>query len=165
MSPVVKNVSFELNFWHESKFLDFAKCHPSQVRRTKFSTQVKIFLDFVKFYPLLVRSGQNSHFWAKFSTRLKISGFCQISSFACPEWLNSWFWAWFWLQLKISEFYHISSFTCPEWSKMFVFSQIFNTTQNFLILQNFVLFFFFFFFFFYVRAYLGINSMKLKQMA
>ena len=26
-------------------------------------------------------------------------------------------------------------------------------------------FFFFFFFFFYVRAYLGINSMKLKQMA
>ena len=25
--------------------------------------------------------------------------------------------------------------------------------------------FFFFFFFFYVRAYLGINSMKLKQMA
>ena len=26
-------------------------------------------------------------------------------------------------------------------------------------------FFFFFFFFFYVRAYVGINSMKLKQMA
>ena len=28
-----------------------------------------------------------------------------------------------------------------------------------------LLIFFFFFFFFYVRAYLGINSMKLKQMA
>ena len=48
----------------------------------------QIFLDFVKFHPLLVRSGQNSHFWAKFSTRQKISGFCYISSSACPEWSN-----------------------------------------------------------------------------
>ena len=39
------------------------------------------FLDFDKFYPLQVRSGKKSQFWAKFSKRLKICVFCQFSPF------------------------------------------------------------------------------------
>ena len=84
---------FKPNFQRDWKYLDFAKFHPSQVWSgqksifwARFSTQIKIFLDFVKFHPLLVQSGQHSHFLAKFAAWLKISGFCQISSFACPEW-------------------------------------------------------------------------------
>ena len=48
--------------------------------------------------------------WAKFSTRLKISGFCQISSFADSEWL-----------------------------KLSILIKILNATKNFWILQNFLL--------------------------
>ena len=188
---------FKPNFQCDWKYLDFAKFHPSQVWSgqksifwARFSTQIKIFLDFVKFHPLLVQSGQHSHFLAKFAAWLKISGFCQISSFACPEWsktlnfgldfdcdwkfLNfttfhplhvqsgqkcqlwakfltrikiSWFckmssfagqeWsksrlqAEFSTRLKISGFCHISSFVGLEWSKIWFLSQIFNTNQNF----------------------------------
>ena len=125
---VVKNVNFEPNFQLDSKCLHFAKLKPSQVQ-----------------------SGQKCKFWSEFKTGLKISGFCQISSFAggvvknvnfepnfqpdskCLHFAkfhplhvqsgqNSQFCAWFWLRLKISEFYHISSFACPEWSKMSVVS-------------------------------------------
>ena len=63
MSWVFKNVNFELNFWHESKFLDFAKFHPSQVRsdqtldfKPNFQRDWK-FLDFAKFSP-----GGHSHY-------------------------------------------------------------------------------------------------------
>ena len=63
MSWVVKNLSFELNFWHKSKFLDFAQFHPLKVMQEQ----------------------SNSRFQAKFSTRLKIFGFCQTSSFAGLE--------------------------------------------------------------------------------
>ena len=57
MSWVFKNVNFEQNFWHESKFLDFAKFHPSKVRngqtldfKPNFQRDWK-FLDFAKFSP------------------------------------------------------------------------------------------------------------------
>ena len=60
---VVKNVSFELNFRHKSKFLDFAKFHSSQVRigqtlhfKPNFQHDWK-FLDFAKFHPSQVQSG------------------------------------------------------------------------------------------------------------
>ena len=106
MSPVVKNVSFELNFLHESKcwlckMSSFAGQEWSNSRfQAKFSTRLKIsgfcqihhwrvhsdqnliftpnfqndskFLDVVKFLPLQVQSGQKSHFWARFSTQIKI---------------------------------------------------------------------------------------------
>ena len=49
-------------------------------------------------------SGEKCQFWAKFSTWIKISGFCQVSSFEDPE--------------------------C---SKMLILSQIFKATQNFWI--------------------------------
>ena len=48
--------------------------------------------------------------WAKFSTRLQISGCCQISSF-----------------------------TGPEWSKISFLSQVFNTALNFFISPNVIL--------------------------
>ena len=198
MSWVVKNVSFELNFWHESKFLDFAKFYPSKVMQersnsrfqakfsmrlkissfavlevvvkkshfwVKFSTQINIFMDFVKFHPLLVLSGQNSHnlsqifnvtknFWIlpnfilqvcmswvvknlnfgqKFSTWLKISGFCQISSFAgqalppCQKSLEPNFQQ----CSKFLDFTKFYPFAGPEWSKLSILSQIFNASQKF----------------------------------
>ena len=134
-------MSVELNFRHESKFLDFAKFHPSQkwskvvknlIFEPDFQHKSNFFLDFVKFYPLLVWSGQNSHFLAKFSTQLKISGFCQISSFACTEWAKHTnfapefsiffpsgqkcqFWAKCSTWIKISWFCKISSFAGQEW--------------------------------------------------
>ena len=93
MSRVVKNVSCELNFWHESKFLDFAKFHPSQVRsgqtldfKPNFQRDWK-FLDFAKFHPSQVWSGQKSHFWAKFSTQIKI--FLDFVKFH-PSWSFKW---------------------------------------------------------------------------
>ena len=45
-----------------------------------YNTTSLKFLDFAISYPLHVLSGQKSQFWAKFSTWLKISGICQISS-------------------------------------------------------------------------------------
>ena len=63
VSWVVENVSFELNFRQESKFVNFAKI-------ASFTGQ----------------KWSNSRFQAKFSTRLKISGFCQVSSFAGLKW-------------------------------------------------------------------------------
>ena len=69
------------------------------------------FLDCAKFHPLHVQSGRILNFGLDFDC--------------------NW---------KFHVFYHISSFAFHEWSKMFVFSQIFNTTQNFLIVQDFVLY-------------------------
>ena len=94
------------------------------------------FLHFVKFHFF---AGQECQFWAKFLRQLKISGFSQISFFAGPEWSNSQFWSKFSPRLKISEFCQISSFACSERSKMSVLSRIFNTTENFRILPNFIL--------------------------
>ena len=59
---VVKSVNFEPNLNGTENFWIFAKFHPQ------------------------VPSGQKSDFWTKFLTWLKISGFCQISSFAGPAW-------------------------------------------------------------------------------
>ena len=121
-----QTLDFKQNFQHDWKYLDFAKFHPSQVWSgqksifwARFSTQIKIFLGFVKFHP---QSGQHCHFLAKFSAWLKISGFAKFHPLHVQSSQNSQFWAWFWLRLKISEFYHISSFACPEWSKMSVVS-------------------------------------------
>ena len=127
--PAWSKISFLSQiFQHLSKFLDFAKFHPSQVQsgqNSQFWANFKRdwkFLNFIKFHPSHVPSGQKCMFFAKFSTRLKISGFCSFSSFTCPV---------------CSEFYQISSFACPKWSKMYVFCQIFIKTQNFWILANF----------------------------
>ena len=80
-SRALSKISFlRLGFQHCSKFLYFAP----------------------NFILLGSRSGQNSQLWAKFSTPLKISRFCQISLFVGPE-----------------------------WSKMLILSQIFKATQNF----------------------------------
>ena len=58
--------------------VDFAKCHPSQVRsgqtlyfKPNFQRDWK-YLDFAKFHPSQVWSGQKSIFWARFSTQIKI---------------------------------------------------------------------------------------------
>ena len=128
-SGVVKlSISSQI-FNATEKYLDFAKFHPSQVWSgqksifwARFSAQIKIFLDFVKFHPLLAQSGQHSHFLAKFSAWLKISGFCQISSFACPEWSKLSILGL--ILIAIENFWILphSSFACPEWSKMSVVS-------------------------------------------
>ena len=123
MSRVVKNVSFELNFWHESKFLDFAKFHPSQVRsgqnldcKPNFQRDWK-YLDFAIFHPSQVWSGQKSDFWAKFSTQIKIFlDFVKFYPLLVQSGQHSHFWAKFSTRLKISGLCQISSFACPEWS-------------------------------------------------
>ena len=89
-----QTLDFRSNFQHDWKFLDFAKFNfilrrsgvvKNLIFEPNFQHKSKFFWIFVKFHPLLVWSGQNFHFWAKFLTRLKISGFCQILSYACPE--------------------------------------------------------------------------------
>ena len=155
MSRVVKKVSCELNFWHKSKFLDFAKFHPSQVRsgqnldcKPNFQCDWK-YLDFAIFHPSQVWSGHKLSIWAWFLLRLKISEFYQLSSFTCPQfwakfltrikisslagqgWSNSWFQVKFTKRLKISGLCQILSFAGLEWSKIYFLSQIFNTNQNF----------------------------------
>ena len=116
MSPVVKNVSFELNFWHESKCW---LCKMSSLAGQEWS---------------------NSLFQAKFSTRLKISGFCQISSFAGLEWSKIYFLSQiFNTNQNFSRFCQISSFVGSEWSTLSFFSQICSVTENFWILPNFIL--------------------------
>ena len=74
-------------------FLDFAKFHPLQVRSSQtldlkpnFQRNWK-FLDFAKFHPSQVWSGQKSHFWAKFSTQIKI--FLDFVKFH-PSWSFKW---------------------------------------------------------------------------
>ena len=120
---------------------------------SQISTQIKIFLDFVKFILCWFGVVKTLIIWAKFSTQLKISGFCQISSFACPE------------CSKLSNFVSIFSTTKNFWRLSFLFqhdskfpdfakfhpllvrsgqnshnlSQIFNATENFWILPNFIL--------------------------
>ena len=117
MSPVVKNVSFELNFWHESKCW---LCKMSSFAGQDFKS--------------------NSWFQAKFSTRLKISGFCQISSFVGLEWSKIYFLSQiFNTNQNFSGFCQISSFAGSEWSTLSFFSQIFSVTENFWILPNFIL--------------------------
>ena len=91
MLPVVKNVSFELNFWHESKcwlckMSSFAGQEWSNSWfLAKFSTRLKI-SGFAKFHPSQVWSGQKSIFEPDFQHKSNFSGFCQISSFAGSEW-------------------------------------------------------------------------------
>ena len=77
--------------------------------------------------------------WAKFSTQLQISGCCQISSFAGPEWskvsiLSQMFDA-------TENFWIVPNFIlCMLWVvKNVSFELVFDTNQNFLILQNFIL--------------------------
>ena len=141
-SRVVKNVNFEPNFQGNSKFLDLAKFHLSQVP-----------------------SGLS--IWAKFSLRMKIFKFCKISSFPCSEWskmsvliqifntaenvrilqnfilrwsfLKMSIWVKFSTQLQISGCCQISSFAGPEWSKVSILSQMFSATENFWIVPNFIL--------------------------
>ena len=162
-----QTLNLEPNFKGHSKFLDFAKFHPLKVMQkgsnsrfqAKFSTRLKIsqkrfwvvktlnfdqnfkcdwkFLNFTKFPPSHVPSGQKCQFLAKFSMWLKISWFCPISSFAGSEWSKISLWAKFWTLLKISGFYQISSFAGPEWSKLSILSQIFSTTGNFWMLPKF----------------------------
>ena len=116
MSPVVKNVSFELNFWHESKCW---LCKMSSFAGQEWS---------------------NSWFQAKFSTWLKISGFCQISSFAGLEWSKIYFLSQiFNTNQNFSVFCQISSFAGSEWTTLSFFSQIFSVTEYFWILPNFIL--------------------------
>ena len=95
--------------------------------------------EFTKFPPSRVPSGQKCLFFAKFSTRLKISWFCPISFFAGSEWSKISFWAQFWTWLKISGFCQFSSFTGPEWTKIAILIQILTGTKNYKILPNFIL--------------------------
>ena len=116
MSPVVKNVSFELNFWHESKCW---LCKMSSFAGQEWS---------------------NSLFQVKFSTRLKISGFCQISSFAGLEWSKIYFLSQiFNTNQNFSRFCQISSFAFPEWSKLSILGLILIVIENFWILPHFIL--------------------------
>ena len=174
MSWVVKNVSFELNFWHESKFLDFAKFHPSKVMQersnsrfqakfsmrlkissfavlevvvkkshfwVKFSTQINIFMDFVKFHPLLVLSGQNSHnlsqifnvtknFWILPNFILCMSWVVKNLNFGQNFQHDSKF-------LDFAKFHPLQVRPCHLVKNLL--SQIFNSALNFLILPNFIL--------------------------
>ena len=115
MSRVVKTLNFGLNFYCDWKFLNFTNFHLSHVL-----------------------NGQKCQFWAKFLTRIK------ISSLAGQGWSNSRFQVklqrdWKYLKnIKISLFHQILSFLGPEWSKFSILSQIFNATQNFWILPNFI---------------------------
>ena len=101
------------------------------------------FCNFSSFACLLVKSvnfGQKCQFWAKFSRRLKISGF--IAKFHLSQVPSG-------QNLNLSQiftatenFWFLLHFILPmfsERSKMSVLSQIFNTTENFRILPNFIL--------------------------
>ena len=74
-------------------------------------SQVPCVLNFTKFHPSHVPSGQKCMFFAKFSSKLEISEF--------------------WLIFILRR-------SCVVKNLLF-FSQIFNTTQNFWILSNFIL--------------------------
>ena len=134
---------FSAKFLKWLKILDFDKCHPLQVwsgKKTqfwaKFSTR---FLDLAFFPPPQVCSGQKSQFWSKFSKWFKISGLCQISAFAGPEWSKTQFWVKFSKWLQISGFCQMSSFAGPEWSEISTLSQIFQMTQILGFLSNLIL--------------------------
>ena len=117
MSWVVKNVSFELSFQHKSKFLDFAKFHPSQGQEWS-----------------------NSWYQDKFSTRLKISGFCQVSSFAGPKWSKISFLSQiFDTNQNFLDFVKFHPLLVCSGQNSHNLSQIFNATENFWILPNFIL--------------------------
>ena len=106
------------NFWILSNFILWRFW---VVKTLNFDQNFKCdwkFLNFTKFPPLHVPNGQKCQFLAKFSTRLKISWFCPISSFAGSEWSKISFSAKFWTLLKISGFYQFLSFAGPEWSKL-----------------------------------------------
>ena len=165
MSQVVKTLNFGLDFYCDWKFLNFTNFHLSHVLNGQKCQFWAKFLTRIKISSLAGQGWSNSWFQVKFTTRLKISGLCQIPSFAGLEWSKISFLSQifnatenflilpnfylcmsrvvktinFGLNFLISEFYQISSFACPKWSKMYVLSQIFNTTQNFWILPNFIL--------------------------
>ena len=110
MSRVIKTLNFGLDFYCDWKFLNFTNFHLSHVL-----------------------NGQKCQFWAKLLTRIK------ISSLAGQGWSNSWFQVKFTTRLKISGLCRIPSFAGLEWSKISFLSQIFNATENVLILPNFYL--------------------------
>ena len=109
----MKNVNFEPKFQQLSKFLDFAKFHLSKIQ-----------------------SGQKCQFWAKFSRRLKISGFSQISSFAGPEWSNSQFKPNFHRDWKFLNFaklhpsHVLSGQKCQFWAKFSTWLKYFSILPN-----------------------------------
>ena len=81
--------------------------------------------------------GVKNLFSAKFSTRLIISGFCQISFFADSKWSKlSILSQIFKRDWKFLDFIKFHSSHVPSGQKL---SQIFNMTQNFWILSNFIL--------------------------
>ena len=94
-SGVVKNLIFEPNFQHKSK--RFCQISSSlNFEPTVFGVPRPL-----KMVKLLI-------FEPNFQLRLKISWFCQTSSFPCSEWSKCQFWAKFsWL--KMSGFCQISS--------------------------------------------------------
>ena len=67
-----------------------------------------------------------------------MSGFCQISSSAGPS-QKCQFLVKFSTRLQISGCCQISSFAGPEWSKVSILSQMFEATENFWIVPNFIL--------------------------
>ena len=163
-SIVVKSVNFESSFQRDWKFLIL----PNFIFQksdfwAKFSTRLLIY-GFCQTSSLQVQHGQKSHFepnfltllknflilptfilcrcggvknlfWAKFSTWLVISGFCQMSSFADSEWSNSQFWAKFSTQLKFLDFakFHSSHVLSDRNSQFFI------VIEHFWILPNFIL--------------------------
>ena len=136
----VVNLIFESNLQHRSKFFwilsNFILCWFGVVKTLIFEPNFqrdRKFLDFATFHHPHVLNGQKCQFWAKFLTRIK------ISSLAGQGWSNSWFQVKFTTQLKISGLCQIPSFAGLEWSKISFLSQIFNATENFLILPNFYL--------------------------
>ena len=137
----MKHVNFEPNFRHQSKFLDFAKFHPSRVvkkKKKKFSTQIKFsgFCKFSSFACLLVKS---VNFEPNFQGDSKFLDLAKFRLSQVPSGQN----------LNLSQiftatenFWFLLHFILPmfsERSKMSVLSQIFNTTENFRILPNFIL--------------------------
>ena len=131
---MVKNVNFELSFQQLSKFLDFAKFHPSKIQSGQTLNLRQIFtatenfwilpnfilpmfwvvknvsfLDFAKFHPSHVAGGQKCQFLAKFLTWIKMLTLQNVI-------------------LRRSGVV-----------KLLISSQILNTTENIWILPNFIL--------------------------
>ena len=160
MSWMVKNVSFELNFWQESKFHHW-QFRGGQTLDFKSNLQRDWkYLDFAKFHPPQVWSGQKSHFWARFSMQLKILPNFYLCMSRVVKTINfglNFYCDWKFLNftkfrpshilsgqkcmffLDFSGFCQILSFAGSEWATLSFLSQIFNTTENFWILPNFIL--------------------------
>ena len=113
LARVIKNLIFEPNFQNNSKFLD-VKFHPLQVQSVSSKVSPNVwrnwkFLDFAKFHPSHVASGQKCQFWAKFLTWIKMLTLQNVI-------------------LRRSGVV-----------KLLISSQILNATENIWILPNFIL--------------------------